>query len=177
VEVSEFGATFIKQLPLELQDIDDLTEDEKENVSVMNQLVKKRGSGINFQEFASQTQTLIHKELNGMFRVKSQNVDNNESRRKQLLHHNNWMNEQKLIKHKLSDTHSRLEQIKFSEYDWKRESECLKQQKCEILNHWEATFFSREKRMKSKLKKMMERKYPGRAESCQRSLLLKKAGK
>lgn len=86
----------------------------------MNQVVKRRGIGINFQDFASQTQTLIHKEVNSIFRVKSQAAEVNESKRKQILHHNNWMNEQKLIKHKLSDTHSRLEQLKFSEYDWRR---------------------------------------------------------
>ena len=61
----------------------------------MNQVVKRRGIGINFQDFASQTQTLIHKEVNSIFRVKSQAAEVNESKRKQILHHNNWMNEQK----------------------------------------------------------------------------------
>jgi hypothetical protein len=37
-----------------------------------------------------------------------------------MLHHNNWMNEQKLVKHKLADAQSRMEQAKFSEYNWKK---------------------------------------------------------
>lgn len=43
----------------------------------MNYMVKRRGIGINFQDFASQTQTLIHREVNSIFRVKSQAAEVN----------------------------------------------------------------------------------------------------
>lgn len=100
-------------------------EHEKENVSVLTPVYRKRGQGIDFHEFAHQTQNSIHKELNSILRGKGVNMKI-DSRRKQQLHHDNWINEQRLIKHKLADAHSRIEQTKFSEYDCQRESQALK---------------------------------------------------
>lgn len=44
---------------------------------MMNTNMKRRGQGINFQEFANHTQFLIKKEVKSIFRVKSQNCEVN----------------------------------------------------------------------------------------------------
>jgi hypothetical protein len=82
-------------------------EHEKENAGVLTPLYRKRGQGIDFQEFAHQTQSSIHRELSGLLRGKGSAAEG-DSLRKQQLHHGNWLNEQRMVRHKLADAHSRL---------------------------------------------------------------------
>lgn len=91
-----------------------LADVEKENVSMLTLAFRRRGQGIDFQEFAHHTQNTIHKEMSAVLRGRALNGESGDSRRKQQLHHDNWVNEQRLIKHKLADAHSRLEQAKLS---------------------------------------------------------------
>lgn len=99
--------------------MDALVEEDKENAGFLTPSVRRRGQGIDFQEFAQHTQATIHKEMSAIFRSKGLG-STGDSRRKQQLHHGNWVNEQRMIKHKLEDAHSRLEQAKLSEYDCQR---------------------------------------------------------
>lgn len=116
IEISEFGASFLRELPLELRELEALARNEKENASVLTPAWRRRGQGIDFQEFAHHTQSSIQREVGAV--VRGQTQAGGDSRRKQQLHHENWANEQRLVRHRLADAQLRLEQAKYSEYDW-----------------------------------------------------------
>lgn len=63
----------------------------------------------------------------------------------------------------MADTQSRMEQTKYSEYDWRGQSQTLKNKKKDILESWEQTYYNRNLRIKCKLRRMLDKKYYDRA--------------
>ena len=70
------------------------------------------------------------------------------------------MSEQKLLRHKIADSLSRLEQAKYSEYDWRAVSSNLKQRSRDVLGEWSEAYACRNMRRKDKLAKLLARNYP-----------------
>lgn len=87
---------------------------------------RNKGKALDFYSFANQTQQLLFRQTSTLFRKKQTQTANNESKRKLQLNHDHWQSEQKLISHKLSDTQARMQQQKFSEYDWRSVSQNLR---------------------------------------------------
>lgn len=114
---------------------------------------------MDFHLFASQTQQLVRK---GLMRTRggSGELAKTDGLRKLQMSHEQWVSEQRLVRHKLADAQSRLEQSKFSEYDWRRQSQSLKREGVEILGEWEQAHHSRSKRRQSRIRRMMQRNYP-----------------
>ena len=65
--------------------------------------------------------------------------------------------------HKLADTQARIQQQKYSEYDWKGVGGSLKKYSYSILNPLEKNSVGYQMRVKDKLKRLLIRKYPNRS--------------
>ena len=74
--------------------------------------------------------------------------------------HDNWLNEQRLIKHKIRDTQSRMEQVRNGDYDWKGAKTVLTHTGNKIIQELEENKSKRCTRDRSRLKRLFEKKYP-----------------
>jgi hypothetical protein len=126
IEITTYGAAFLRQLPLELHDLHHQdTSDDREATSIARTPLPRRGKGVDFHLFATQTQQLVR---TGLMRTRggSGELTKTDGLRKLQMSHEQWVSEQRLVRHKLADAQSRLEQSKFSEYDWRTQSQTLK---------------------------------------------------
>lgn len=158
--MSEFGLQFVRELPEQLLEMGEEEEGrDKENVSISPQVLLRRGQGVDFSAFANQTQTLLKRQSASLQRMNAGGVGSSESQRKLQLHHEQWLSEQRLLSHKLAETRARVEQAKYSEYDWRGVGVALRERGGAILGEWGEGEAGRAVRTRGKLKRLLVRKY------------------